>query len=77
MAIGAGTYFEQKDEVIPALLHSAKARLLCNCRTSNIAFDALLRLEADEADPEYLRLVAALNHFSDEILPGQRSCDID
>ena len=76
MATGAGTYFEEKGEVIPALLHAEKARLLCNCQTSNIAFDALLRLVADNEDPEFLRVVATLNNFCGDSRPGQRSCSV-
>jgi len=55
LAVAAGTYFDKDSEVIPALLHASKARLLSTLRTCKVDFDSLMRLQADNDGPEILR----------------------
>ena len=62
-AFSPTTYFEREEQVIPALLHAAKGRLLSSLRASPVYYDCLVRVTADSDAPEYLRVVATYSNF--------------
>ncbi len=76
-AFSPTTYFERLEQVIPALLHAAKGRLLSSLRASPVYYDSLLRVTADTDAPEYLRVVATYSNFRTADQAGQRSSDTD
>ena len=76
-ALPPTTYFEREEQVIPALLHAAKGRLLSSLRASPVPYDSLVRVTADTDAPEYLRVVAAYSNFRTADQAGQRSSESD
>ena len=71
------TYFDREDEVIPALMHASKARLLSSLRASPVYYDSLVRVTADTDEPEFLRAVATYSNFRTADQAGQRSTEPD
>ena len=76
-AFSPTTYFEREEQVIPALLHAAKGRLLSSLRASPVYYDCLVRVAADTDAPEYLRVVATYSNFRTADQAGQRSSESD
>ena len=76
-AFSSTTYFESEEQVIPALLHAAKGRLLSSLRASPVYYDSLVRLTADTDAPEYLRVVATYSNWRTAAQAGQRSSESD
>ena len=76
-AFSPTTYFEREEQVIPALLHAAKGRLLSSLRASPVYYDGLVRVTADTDAPEYLRVVATYSNFRTADQAGQRSSESD
>ena len=77
LAFGPTTYFENVEQVIPALLHAAKARLLSSLRASPVYSDSLVRVTTDTDAPEVLRVVAKYSNFRTADHAGQRSSESD
>ena len=71
------TYFEREEQVIPAMLHAAKGRLLSSLRASPVNYDSLVRVTADSDAPEFLRVVATYSNFRTDDYAGQRSTEPD
>ena len=76
-AFSPTTYFEREEQVIPALLHAAKGRLLSSLRASPVYYDSLVRVTADTDAREYLRVVATYSNFRAADQAGQRSGESD
>ena len=71
-AFSPSTYFQKEEQVIPALLHAAKGRLLSALRASPVTFDSLVRVTADTDAPDFLRVVATYSNFRTADQAGQR-----
>ena len=77
LAFSPTTYFDKEAQVIPALLHAAKGRLLSSLRASPVYHDSLVRVTADTDAPEYLRVVATYSNFVNADQAGERSTESD